>query len=144
MNIVKNVPIKKFLELSNKAEIADKKLKQLENTIHKCFEIKSTNPVTHMYQEHIFVFKEDEFDSLIVKFSREIILENKFRPEVEEYLNYQMDVDIKVYMNMVETINQYIDKKLYHKTLVTTEEKEEYAQFMVEGIKTKKNVYTKD
>jgi hypothetical protein len=48
-----------------------------------------------------------------------------------------MDVDIKVYMNMVETINKYIDRKLYHKTLVTKEEKEKYAKFMLDGIKTK-------
>jgi len=143
MNIVKNVPIKRFLELSNKAEIASEKLKQLENTIHNCFEIRRKDPVKYMDSDRYYVFLENEFDSLIAKFDREIVLQDKFRPEVEEYLNYQMDVDIKVYMNMVETVNQYIDKKLYHKTLVTTEEKEKYAQFMVEGIKTKKNINTR-
>lgn len=145
MNTVLNVPIKRFLELSNKAEIADKKLRDLENNIHKCFLMDkescgccetSIRPHYHAVKK----FKEDEFDSLIAKFAREIILRNKFTPDVEEYLNYQMNVDIKVYMNMVETINQYVDKKLYHKTLVTTEEKEKYTKFMIEGIKTKKNI----
>jgi hypothetical protein len=145
MNIVKNIPIKRFLELSNKAEIASEKLKQLDNNMSKCFLMDkqscgccetSIRPHYHAVRK----FQEDEFDSLIAKFDREIVLQDKFRQEVEEYLNYQMDVDIKVYMNMVETVNQYIDKKLYHKTLVTKEEKEKYAQFMVEGIKTKRNI----
>lgn len=145
MNIIKNVPIKKFLELSNKAEIANNKLKELDNNIHKCFLMDkevcncckdSNKPHYHAVKK----FQEDEFDSLIVTFNKEMPIKDKFSPAVEEYLNYQMNVDIKVYMNMVETINQYIDKKLYHKTLVTTEEKEKYAKFMVEGIKTKRNI----
>lgn len=145
MNIVKNVPIKKFLELSNKCEIADKKLKELDNNIHKCFIMEkqecnccedSSRPHYHAVKK----FQEDKFDSLIDIFAKEIPIYDKFRPDVEEYLNYQMDIDIKVYMNMVETINQYIDKKLYHKTLVTIEEKEKYARFMAEGIKTKRNI----
>lgn len=140
MNIVKNVPIKQFLELSNKCEIANQKLKQLENNLDSCFKITKINSVTQMYYDHDVIFLEDKFDSLIANFNKEIPLKDKFSPDVEEYLNYQMDVDIKVYMNMVETINQYIDKKLYHKTLVTIEEKEKYARFMVEGVKTKRNI----
>ena len=145
MNIVKNIPIKRFLELSNKAEVASEKLNQLDATIHKCFNMQKqqcgcceTSSKPHYH--NVNKFNENEFDSLIARFDREIILKDKFRQDVEEYLNYQMDVDIKVYMNMVETVNQYIDKKLYHKTLVTKEEKEKYAKFMVEGIKTKRNI----
>ena len=142
MNIVKNVPIKKFLELSNKAEIASNKLNDLDNNMSKCFfmDKQSCDCCETSIRPHYHVvrtFKENDFDSLIAKFTREIVLQNKFRQEVEEYLNYQMDVDIKVYMNMVETINKYIDRKLYHKTLVTKEEKEKYAKFMLDGIKTK-------
>lgn len=142
MNIVKNVPIKKFLELSNKCEIADKKLKQLEQDMSNCFkkELKKCDCSTPNHNMTINIFNEQEFDSLIETFAREIPLVDKFRSEINEYLNYQLDVDIKVYMNMVETINKYIDRKLYHKTLVTTEEKEKYAKFVKDGITKKRNI----
>jgi len=135
MNQVVNVPLKVFLKLSGECKIVEERMKHLKDDISKCFNLeqdicKCTKEGHKKTKQTLNLIK---FSDVMTKFNKEITIKPKFNSQVDEYLNYSMNIDVKVFMNMVETVNKYNQRVLYHENLVNVEDKEKYAQAVVYG-----------
>lgn len=135
MNIIKNIPIKEYLKLTNLSNECNNKLKELNNNMFTCFKLGDSPE--YDYTEVILkpkkysTFNENKFDELIKIFNKDIVLIDKYNDKTKEFLNYFTDIDVKVYMNKVDIINTYTERRLHHKTLLTIIEKEKYATFIM-------------
>lgn len=141
MNQVMNVPIKVFLKLSGECKIVEEKLKQLKEDVCKCFNLEQdvcdcTKEGHNTTKRTLNLIK---FADAINKYNEEVVIKPKFNSGVDQYLNYQLNIDIKVYMNMVETVNKHIERKVYHDHMVAVEDKERYANAIIYGETKKKN-----
>ena len=143
MNQVINLPLKVFLKLSNEAQLADEKMKRLKDNMSKSFKIKQEvcdccDENSRPHYHNVSEFDVIKFSDIIDEFNKDLDIKPKFNSYVDEYLNVSMNLDVKVYMNMVETVNKYHERVTYHNHMVAMEDKEKYAKLVVYG-KTKKS-----
>lgn len=113
MSIVNNMLVKKYLRLRSIHSQCNSRFNILEN----CLNMINTDN-----------FDETKFDQIISKFSEPIETneDNHYVNELQEYLNYAIDLDLEEYVKMIKLINDYYITKSYMKTLLTKEDKINY------------------
>ena len=132
---VVNVPLKVFLKLTNECELANQRMNQLKDDMSNCFNLEQN--VCDCSEDGHKTTKRTlnliKFSDVITKFNKELIIKPKYNSHVDQYLNYSMNIDVKVYINMIEAIHKFNERVLYHENLVNVEDKEKYAYGVVYG-----------